>query len=356
MSRTLIFIQNTVSGYHCHRRVQEAIANGWKVIVYGFQRHNEQVPNDWPYPVTSLGIVTDGHYLRRIQVYWHSIKQVLRRHSRPDTIFYLFGLDIAFFFLTLRKRYQRYVYEEADLVHTYLPHSIEKILEHIDKHVIKKAWKYVSTSEGFVQYHFKGTQPDNLILRPNQLTPQVYQIGTPTVRIPDMQHLHIGFMGSPRFASIHAFIQCYLAHFPQHDFHFYGQPDEQIIAYTQRYHNFHNHGVFRNPDDLLKVYGQVDMVLCTYDIHSANVRYAEPNKLYEAIYFFKPIIVTQGTFLADKVQRLGVGYALDPFNDNAITQWLSHLSNESIMECIHHCQALGADYSINDGTMLFTQL
>lgn len=356
MSRSLIFIQNTIGGYHCHRRVEEAIAHGWQVVVYGFQRPNETISNNWNYKVISLGCVEDGNYLQRIRVYWKNIKQILKNHPQQENIFYIFGLDITIFFYLLRKRNQQYIYEEADLVHTYMPHITERILEYIDKQVIRHALRYVSTSEGFVKYHFGKYQPNNLILKPNQLTSQVRTIGTPIIKVPDINHLHIGFMGSPRFESIHTFILCFLKNFPQHEFHFYGTPDEKIIKYSQQYNNFHNHGVFRNPDDLMDVYGNVDMILCTYDPHSANVRYAEPNKLYEAIYFCKPIIVTRETFLADKVAKLGVGYIIDPFSNNEIVQWISHLSQKSLNDSITHCQNLGHDYCIDDGHTLFRNI
>lgn len=356
MSRSLIFIQNTISGYHCHRRVEEAIAHGWQVVVYGFQRPNEPIANDWSYTVTSLGIVEDGNYLQRIKTYLRGIKQVLHAHPEKENIFYIFGLDITAFFVLFRKRYHQYIYEESDMVHTYMSPVAEHLLECVDKYVIRHALKYVSTSEGFVQYHFGGKNPENLILKPNQLSAQVLSIGTPDVNIPDTGHIRIGFMGTPRFDSIHTFIRCFLQNFPQHEFHFFGKPDNQISEYIQQYSNFHDHGTFRNPDDLMNVYEKVDMVLCTYDPRSANVRYAEPNKLYEAIYFCKPIIVTRGTFLADKVSQLSVGYTIDPFSDKEIVEWLSNLSSESLSRCINHCQQLGTDFCIDDGNQLFNSI
>ena len=35
-----------------------------------------------------------------------------------------------------------------------------------------------------------------------------------------------------------------------------------------------------------------DMVVATYDVTIENVRYAEPNKIYEAIFFETPIILS----------------------------------------------------------------
>lgn len=84
------------------------------------------------------------------------------------------------------------------------------------------------------------------------------------------------------------------------------------------------HGPFRNPEDLNKIYNSVDIVLLNYDASDLNVKIALPNKLYESIFFRKPIICTQGTFLAEVVKRKGIGFS-------------SELSEESIEKSIRRC-------------------
>ena len=67
------------------------------------------------------------------------------------------------------------------------------------------------------------------------------------------------------------------------------------------------HGAFKNPDDLKAIYNSIDIVLINYDCSDANVKLALPNKLYEAILFEKPIICTQGTYLAEVVENKKIG-------------------------------------------------
>lgn len=77
------------------------------------------------------------------------------------------------------------------------------------------------------------------------------------------------------------------------------------------------YGPYRNPEDLKKIYDSIDIVLINYDAKDANVQIALPNKLYEAMLFRKPIICTNGTYLAEVVAEKGVGFSCD-LNESAI--------------------------------------
>ena len=92
--------------------------------------------------------------------------------------------------------------------------------------------------------------------------------------------------------------------------------------------NVHFHGHFKNPDDLPLVYSQIDVVVSTYDVENVNVQYAEPNKLYESIYYRTPIIVSKGTFLAKQVERFHSGYAVDVSEDQNIVSLVHQIENE----------------------------
>ena len=58
--------------------------------------------------------------------------------------------------------------------------------------------------------------------------------------------------------------------------------------------------------------------MATYDVSGINPRYAEPNKLYEAIFFRTPIIVSRESFLEHKVKELGVGFSVNALDDKDI--------------------------------------
>ena len=52
-----------------------------------------------------------------------------------------------------------------------------------------------------------------------------------------------------------------------------------------KFPNVKLHGKFKNPSDLSVIYNKIDLNVICYDTTSINVRIAEPNKLYESIFF-----------------------------------------------------------------------
>ena len=88
-------------------------------------------------------------------------------------------------------------------------------------------------------------------------------------------------------------------------------------------------------------------MLSTYDAEYENVRYAEPNKIYESIYFEKLIIVSKNTFLSEKVHKLGIGYSVDAMNDAEIVDFVNRLSVDEIQRCVNEIKKIDKDYCIN---------
>ena len=118
----------------------------------------------------------------------------------------------------------------------------------------------------------------------------------------------------------------------------------------------HYHGMFRNPDDLPGVYEKIDIVLATYDATSINAQYAEPNKLYEAIYFRTPIVVSSSTFLAKKVKRLGIGYDINGLNKDEIVAFIENLSQNDLLAKQSACAAIPKETATNSNPEVFDHL
>ena len=117
----------------------------------------------------------------------------------------------------------------------------------------------------------------------------------------------------------------------------------------------HFHGKFKTPEDLPAIYSQLDLVLSTYDTDSDNVRYAEPNKLYEAIYFETPIVVSSNTFLSKKVKELGVGFELDVNREN-VESFISSLTIDKISQVKEKIKLYPKDFAIDDVSILFDKI
>ena len=325
--KKIVFVLPALNDSHHINHVREFIERGYEVEVYGFERVDRPKVS-YDYEVNVLGELANESYKNRIKLYLKQFRLVGKKYKKEDVVYFLSGLDLTLFFLMINRKV-KYIYEEFDLRHTYLP--LTRLWEIIDKRIIKKSTITAFTSEGFIDYHFGGNVPQNVALMENKLNPKVLEYQAKERQF-DKSKLSIGFVGGPRFDSVYNFIDVYCKNFPQYEFHVFGGHISPRFEELRKYANCYLHGFFKNPSDLPDVYGAIDLVLATYDIKFENVRYAEPNKIYESIYFETPIIVSSDTFLAKKVKRLGIGYDVDALNDDQIVDFVNNLTAEGIAE------------------------
>lgn len=331
----IIFFISNIHLPRCVNRVNQFAEKGYDVEAYYFDRAeftNEYNPLN--VPAHCMGIMESGSssYFKRMPTQYKAIKEVIKSYDIKNTIFYLFGFDMALIYYFVFTK-AKYIYEESDLRHTYFkPKILANLLECIDKQIIKKSFLTAFTSEGFNKYHFGDKIAENIIFIPNKVSPAVVNYGFKDEHKLDMNHLQIGFVGAPRFKSVYNFIKVYCNRFQNATFHVFGEPCQDGIEEHRSLVNCVFHGPFKSPQDLPEIYSQIDLVLSTYDAFIENVQYAEPNKIYESMYFEVPIIVSKGTFLEEKVNKLGIGYAIDPLNDEEIVDFINKLSVSSITE------------------------
>ena len=191
------------------------------------------------------------------------------------------------------------------------------------------------TSQGFVKYLFGKKHPKNITLMPNKLSTYFDAEKKATVKSSDMdiKHIKFGFIGLIRYPNtIIRFAKVIGKHFPQHEFHFFGDAEkkEYIDDELRSYKNVIMHGAFENPKDLQNIYSKIDISIVCYDTTSGNVRIAEPNKLYESIFFETPIVVSSGTFLEERVEEYNAGYAIDSSNDDTIIDFVNNINKSNI--------------------------
>lgn len=354
----VVFILKTIEQQRCIKRIQAFIDRGYEVEVYGFNR-KKNVKQQYNFEIQSLGVIEDGlSYAKRTKEYLKA-KQVIKKYRcDKNVLFYLFGIDLALPLILCGAK--RYIYEESDLIHTkFKSRAVIKLLESIDKWIIKLSRISVLTSEGFVKYHYgDAPAPKNICILPNKLNPRCKEL-TPITRTLDFNNLSVGFVGFFRYESVFNFLYITAKYFPRIQVKLFGANSgwtEEQVSSLMSLPNVVNEGAFMNPDELPKVYSQIDLVVSTYDIEDDNPRYAEPNKIYESIFFETPIIVTSNTFLADKVERLGIGFHINAKKDTEIVDFWNGLSKQVLEEKILSCQKIDKLYSIDDEIELFEKL
>ena len=354
--KKIVFIVNSIDNQRCKKRVEEFRSNGYPVKVYGINRGLKT--SSWEECEIIASYENQMAYRKRTGVLINALKKVFNAHrNEKDEIWYYFGMDIAMFGW-LYNRKKKFIYEESDLVHTYMSKKIAIwVMEMIDKFIISRSDLTVLTSEGFAEYHYPNKRPNNLVIKPNKLNPQIVNIKDIQGEVPDCQHLNFALVGMIRFNAVRRMADVISKNFPNHQFHFFGvlnvatkKEEDEFMTLDLR-DNVHFHGKFKNPDELPKVYSQIDVVVSTYDVENINVQYAEPNKLYESIYYRTPIIVSKGTFLAKQVERFQSGYSVDVSDDKNIIELVHQIGDEIVektekmegidrMEAVDNCEEL----------------
>lgn len=356
MINKVIFI-TTYPDARILKRVNEFIDNGFKISLYTFIRENISYPRSSEFEINKLNSISLS-YCKRVFDIVDGILKIKNKYKKEnDCLYYYFGLDVALIGSLLIKN--KYIYEESDLVQTYLKNPfIENLLNLFDKQIIKKSLETVLTSEGFLLYHYKNQIPKNITIIPNKLNKKILTLQKIDKSLPDLKKIKIGFVGFIRYNSVLNFAECFATSFPNYEFHFFGIIINQNIniSFLQKLPNIYFHGEFNSPEDLPKIYSSIDLVLSTYDADNENVKYAEPNKLYEAIYFHTPIIVSKNTFLSQKIQELGIGYSINAMNNNEIIEFINDLNIDDLNNKISNCKKIPITAIIDDCSSLFKKL
>jgi glycosyltransferase involved in cell wall biosynthesis len=353
--KKIVFVINDITITRCLKRVGEFINNGYEVDVYGFEKEGEEVyatPDNFSISVIGKFSLKQSYY-QRLMVYYKSLRQLYKKYKNQDVIFYYFFFNIAFAARLLSSR--PYIYEESDMPYTKMRKCIRNWLSGIDKKIIKKSMLTVMTSEGFIDYHFGDERPNNIVVVSNRVNPLLLKMPYQR-RDFDINHLSFAFVGGFRYKSIINFATVIAEQFPQHEFHAYGnilEYGDELKALCENYGNIHFHDRFRNPDDLPAIYEKIDLVLATYDATSINAQYAEPNKMYEAIFFRTPIIVSSNTFLAKKVSKLGIGYHINALDKQEIISFVNGLTKTNIDERIIGLEKIPQESATNKNPELF---
>lgn len=353
----IVFIVGSISDSHIIKRAIVFKEKGYDVEVHGFHRGVNTVNNFGGLPLHLMGEMKDQNYLRRIKTEWREIRKVINTYPK-ETIFYVWGFDLSFISMM---RGCRCIYEISDMVHSTFMTPIRQIFRKIDRWMIKKSLFTIITSEGFIDYLGYGQgENEKFVLMPNKLSDVFIKQERPKSSISDNK-LRFGFVGYYRYPNTVLRLARVIGEkYPNMEFHFWGIGPDKILSdvkdLSARFNNVYEHGPFKNPDDLQRVYSSFDIVACNYDAKGANERIAEPNKLYEAIFFNKPILVSENTFLGKEVRKMGVGYVAETSSDENIETFLNGLKGEDAIEISKKESLIPAKELVEDYTEVWNRL
>lgn len=335
--RKIFFIIPQLSQPRCIKRVNAFYNNGFDVEVYGFE-NGLYSKNTRLYPCeihryTVNGRIPKNKAIRQNIRLVREVRNVLKK----DDIVYIFGIEFAVYYKIFGGGNQ-YIYEQADLNYTKLRNkSFVSLFAKLDKYLISRSYNTVLTSQGFVNYLYGEKQASSkIVLLENRLNKELECFVVKDHSV-NPNAIRFAFVGAVRYPkTILTFAKVVAERYPNHQFHFYGEGLSSNLAkeLCDCYpNNLFYHGGFSNPGDLPSIYSEVDLNIVCYDTASMNVRIAEPNKLYESIFFKVPLVVSTSTFLEKKVFSMGVGFSIDSTNEDEICSFIESLDKDSFDKC-----------------------
>lgn len=350
----IVFLLGSISQPRCIKRINSFINNDFDIEIFGIDRgvynENSCISN---HKITILTKQADGKdYLRKaIETFVH-VKRIVRERKSEKVIFYSFGFVMTFaLFIAGCKRY---IYEISDILYAYKKFdSIRWMLKLIDKIMIKKSFLTVYTSGGFSEYYFNN-KVKNTIVQANKLDHSFYhkkrEITNSSLNINSLNFAYVGAFRYPD--TVFRFARIIGENYKNHKFHFYGDSylTDEVKKIAAQYENVLYHGSFKNPGDLYTIYNNIDIVVACYDTKSLNERIAEPNKFYESLYFIKPIIVSDNTFVGKKVKEFNSGFCIDAHNDINIINFIESINSDIISDIHNSITSIPLEDIIDDNS------
>ena len=350
MKNKLVFVAGTLGLPRIIKRIRSFYDAGYDIIVYAFDRSTFQNINLLPpeIEVIRLGEMEDQHnYIKNFFRNQVELIKVFKKYRNEDVIYYAFSfVPASAVWLFSRKKY---IYEISDLLYTNFSNCIIRdIITRVDKKIIRNALLTVFTSQGFIDYLFPRKSPPRVFLHPNKLNSYFKDLERNCNKIEGVS-LHFAFVGYLRYPNtIFRFAKIIGEYFPQHQFLFYGDSTyrNMAIELSETYSNIQYYGKFKNPEELPQIYKNIDINVACYDTSTQNERIAEPNKLYESLFFSKPLVVSENTFLASRVKEFGCGYVINPFDNQSIIDFVKSLKVADLNEIIYK------EYQLNTSSLL----
>lgn len=350
--KKIIFISASISATYVIKRVSAYVDAGYIVEVYAFNRGD--INYNYPYGVEvhNMGFVpSGGKYMKKFLHYIPILKEIFLKYKNDNIVYFVTSFDLAL--LTMLHSKKEYIYHISDLVYGYFKMNfVRSIFRFIDRLIINKSIFTIVTSEGFSSYLKNKNTSSKFVYQPNTLSRETKSKKI-SAKIPSsIDSLSFGFVGFSRFKTIIRFAEMIGKYYPQHRFMFYGKALnlDEIEMLIKKYPNIKYHGIFKSPEDLSDIYSNIDVVVACYDTVSLNVRLAEPNKLFETIFFGKPIIVSSNTFLEQKVKLLNVGFSVDASSYDDICRVVDSINSERLAPIIDSINNIPISLLIDDNS------
>ena len=356
----VVFLLDSISQPRYHKRIK-GIQCGvdLECKIYGVDRnkYSENATNR-EQSIAVISSQSDGKYINKFLSLVFNVKRIINLENDSKSVFYCFGF-LMMLTACMSSRKVRLVYEIGDIFYGYRKfRCFAFIFRYLDRLMIRRSHTTVVTSPGFVSYIFGNrTSPDNILSQPNKVSSE-FRASKARASFADGEQMRFGYIGAFRYKeTMFRFARVIGEKYPKHSFHFYGDSNLTDLAksYAAKYTNVYYHGSFKSPEDLAVIYNSVDLVVSCYDQRDLNESIAEPNKFYEAMFFKKPIIVSEDTWVAELVNKYESGFVINALHDAEIISFLDRLSRDDIHNVVHNIQKIQPKDLVDDNSKMILE-
>jgi succinoglycan biosynthesis protein ExoL len=332
-----------------HRRIRMLTLGGATVIPIGFRRCPEAVTQVQGITAVDLGQTSDGKLASRVASVGKAVARIrwLARFLRDADVLLARNLEMLVIAASARKRYAAnaaLVYECLDIHRILFANfPLSGALHWLESRLWRNVDLLLTSSPAFVREYFI---PRSFPAPTRVVENKVLLADQETIKIPGVHRApgppwRIGWFGMLRCARSLE-ILCALAREANGavEVVIRGRPSEAVFKNLERTitgrPHVHFGGPYRNPKDLLAIYGDVHFTWAIDFYESGqNSALLLPNRIYEGcLYGAVPIALAQvetGRWLADQ----GVGVLLDDPCEIPLLNLFRHLSAKTYLTLAH---------------------
>lgn len=277
---------------------------------------------------STIGYGNKFKILKELPLLFSYIKNILKEYN-PDVIvarYFLVGFIVS---LIAPKKIKIY-YDVCDMpIHN--SYFLTKVLRIVEKLILLRSEKIILGSRYFQEFYSK--YDNKILILENKVEKGLIRSNLEEKN--NSSKLIISFIGKVRYIEILKNIAIACKKLPV-DLNFYGDGSdgEEFKIFVEKnsmeYINFFGRYDYTQ---IASYYEEADIILSSYPSKNENVKYAIPNKFFEAIHFNKPIIVSRDTKLSELVDENNLGISINCYDITEIKNCIEEiLANRNILQ------------------------
>ncbi|HEX6957998.1 MAG TPA: hypothetical protein VF194_08435 [Ferrovibrio sp.] len=349
MSKAIVYFTPDQTDSNTGNRAEAFLAEGCRLLVLGFRRgrYNGDFLPSWP--SIALGRTRDGHYMMRLIACLGALPVLIRslKLLAGADVFYARNIDLLLLALLARGLIGKpipIVYEILDVQPAFVGSgAAARVFRAIERFGLRRIRLLVLTSPGFLHHYFRPVQgyAGPWFLLENKLSPALAKsrgdLARPAAAAPRQYRSGyrwvVGYCGLIRGRQTFDLIARVAERLRgQVLFKFHGVfttlEQRHFEKTLQRIDNLIYEGPFRNPQDLARLYGEVDFAWAIDLEHAEhNSRWLRPCRFYEAGYFGVPCLAASGFETGTLVDELQVGWSFAAPFEQALVDFFRNLTD-----------------------------